>query len=208
MGRGAAPGPGPTGIDGPVILARVPRPALVVLVIAAAFAGLALAAPQLAASMLAKEGPVEHASHVVLLVAVVLWILLAARTRGRARLFAAALATFLVFVLLEELDWGAVYGLRGPGEAIARSLGHRNLHNAASGSSYLLFAVPLAAYFGWPHGPLPPVRGERLAFLLLATLFLLGNLTAWERQAQELLEALVYALMLTIAARHLRARPA
>lgn len=188
-------------------------PPLVVLVIAAGFAGLALAAPQLAAATLAKEGPVEHASHLVLLAAVVLWVLLAARTGGRPRISAAAVATFLALVLLEELDWGAVYGLPGPGEAIARSLGHRNLHNAASGSSYLLFAVPLAAYFAWPPGPRPhappaPLRGERLAFLLLAALFLLGNLTAWERQAQELLEGLVYALMLTIAARHLRARAA
>lgn len=186
----------------------MPRPAIVVLVIAAAFVALALAAPRLAGAWLAKEGPVEHAAHLVLMLAVAAWLLLAARARGRARLLAAALALFLAFVLAEELDWGAVYGLRGPGEAIARSLGHRNLHNAAHGGSYLLFCAPLAAYFAWPATAVAPARGERRAFLQVAVLFLAGNLTAWEREAQELLETLVYALMLAIAARHLRARPA
>lgn len=181
---------------------------LVVLVAAAAFTGLALAAPALAALWLAKEGPVEHASHLVLLLAALAWLALAFRTTARARLLAVLITLFLAFVLAEELDWGAVYGWGDAGAAIARSVGHRNLHNAVRGASYLLFAVPLAAYFAWPAPPVPPTRGERHAFLLLAALFLAGNLTAWERHAQELLEALVYGLMLAIAARHLRPRPA
>lgn len=181
---------------------------LAVLAVVAAFVGLALVAPGTAAAWLAKEGPVEHASHVALLLALAAWIALAARTRGRPRLLAAVIAGFLALVLAEELDWGAVYGWPGPGEAIARVFGHRNMHNAARGSSYLLFAAPLAAYFVWPAAPLPPTRGERLAFALLAALFLACNLTAWERHGQELLEALVYAVMLAVAVRHLRPRPA
>lgn len=176
---------------------------LLVLAVAAAFTGLALVDPARCAAWLAKEGPVEHASHVILLLAALAWLALTARTW-----FAALVALFLALVLAEELDWGAVYHWRGPGEAIARTFGHRNMHNAARGSSYLLFAAPLAAYFAWPRTPLPPTRSDRLAFLLVAILFLACNLTAWERHGQELLEALLYTLMLAIAARHSRARPA
>lgn len=187
---------------------RVPAPVLAVLVVAAVLVGLALIDPGTAAAWLAKEGPVEHASHLVLLLAVAAWIALAARTRGRSRLLAAVLAAFLALVLAEELDWGAVYGWPGPGEAVARVFGHRNMHNAARGSSYLLFAAPLAAFFAWPAAPLPATRGERLAFALIAALFLACNLTAWERHGQELLEGLVYALLLAVAVRLLRPRPA
>lgn len=184
------------------ILAEVP--VLAVLVALAAFVVLALAAPERTAGWLAKEGPVEHASHVILALAALAWLALAIFKRSAARLLSLALALFLALVLAEELDWGAVYGWRGPGEAIARVFGHRNLHNAASGSSYLLFAVPLAVYFAWPRAPLTPTRHERRAFVLLAAAFLACNLTPWERHGQELLEALLYALMLAVAARLLR----
>lgn len=183
-------------------------PTLAVLAALAACVALALADPARAAAWLAKEGPVEHASHAVLLLAVLAWSALAVRRRGRDRLLALALALFLALVLAEELDWGAVYGWGGAGEALARVFGHRNMHNAARGGSYLLFAAPLALWFAWPRARLAPTVGERLAFLVLAAAFVAGNLTAWERQAQELLEALLYALLLAIGLRHLRARAA
>src|SRR5688572_14611872 len=152
---------------------------LVVLAVAVAFAGLALLAPTSAADLLAKEGPVEHASHLVLLLAVLAWTALAVRRRRPARLLAALAAAFLALVLAEELDWGAVYGWGGISQAVAGVFGHRNMHNAARGASYLLFAAPLAAFFAWPAHALAATPGERHAFLLLAALFLACNLTPW-----------------------------
>lgn len=182
---------------------RWPR-ALAVLAADAGLLALVLAAPALALRLLAKEGPLEHASHLVLLLAVVAWGGVAARTRGWARLRAAGLAGFLVFVLAEEVDWGAVYGAPRLGAGLAGAFGHRNMHNALGGASYLLFAAPLALHFAAParlHGPLAPLRDERVAFLAIAASFIAWNLGAWERQAQELLEAALYALLLACGLR-------
>jgi hypothetical protein len=182
------------------------RAPLLVLAVAAVGAALAGAAPASTARALAKEGPVEHASHAVLLLAALAWARLAARP-APARWLAAAMAGFLALVLAEELDWGAVYGLPGPGPRLQALLGHRNMHNAARGSSYLLFAAPLALYFARARGPLAAAPGERLAFAAVGALFILGNLTPWEREAQELLEAVLYALLLVVAVRLSRTPP-
>lgn len=187
-----------------------PRTGAVLLACAAAGV-LALLDPAAAAALLAKEGPAEHASHAVLLAAALAWAGAAARARGRARAVAAALAAFLALVLAEELDWGAVYGAPALGLRVAAVFGHRNMHNAARGASYLLFALPLALYYLAPgtgawRDRLAPTRDERLAFAAIGGLFLAGNqVAAAERAAQELLELLLYALLL---ASGLRARAA
>lgn len=177
---------------------RWPR-ALLVVVTGAALLAVCLAAPDAAGRWLAKEGPVEHASHLVLLLAALSWLRL-----GLSRGLALAMAAFLLFVLAEEVDWGAVYGLPALGVRIDAAVGHRNLHNAARGASYLLFAVPLALYFAAPArrlGALAPTRDERAAFAIVAALFIAFNLGPWERQAQELLEAVLYALLLAVGLR-------
>lgn len=158
-------------------------------------------------ALLAKEGPVEHASHVVLASAALSWARAAMRREGGERALAAALSGFAALVLAEEIDWGAVYGWPPLGERLAAVFGVRNMHNAARGGSYLLFALPWCLYFLAPGtalrpGPLAPIRDERCAFALIGALFFVGNLSAqYERAAQELLELLLYALLLAVAVR-------
>jgi hypothetical protein len=190
-----------------VTLARRWPRVLAVLAAGAGMLALVCAAPGPALHLLAKEGPLEQASHLVVLLAVLAWTWLAARCTGGARLRAALLAAFLLLVLAEEIDWGAIYGPGAVGRSFAAVFGHRNMHNALAGSSYLLFALPLALHFAAParlHGRLAPVVDERLAFVAIAVQFILWNLGPWERQAQELLEACVYALMLAYGVRLLR----
>ncbi|MDC0715565.1 hypothetical protein [Nannocystis bainbridge] len=173
------------------------------LTIAAVAVTAALTSPAWTAALLAKEGPAEHASHAVLAAAVVAWALAGRRADRRA--VALAMAGFLALVLVEEVDWGSVYGWTTIGERMAGAFGHRNMHNAARGSSYLLFALPLIGYFAAPRrwlGGLAPSRDERWAFVAIAGLFVAGNMSAaWERAAQELLELLLYALLLAIGLR-------
>ena len=177
---------------------RWPR-ALLVVATAAALLAVLVVAPEPAGRWLAKEGPVEHASHLVLLLAALTWLGL-----GLARGRALVMSCFLLVVLAEEVDWGAVYGLPALGVRIDAAVGHRNLHNALRGASYLLFALPLALYFGAPArrlGALAPTADERAAFALVAAAFVAFNLGPWERQAQELLEAVLYALLLAVGLR-------
>lgn len=191
---------------GVTLARRWPR-VLAVLAANAGLVALVLAAPEPARRLLAKEGPVEQVSHGVLLLAALAWAWLAARDRG-VRVRALLLAGFLALVLAEELDWGAVYGVPHVGVRIAAALGHRNMHNALAGASYLLFALPLALHFAAParlHGRLAPLPDERAAFFVIAALFIAWNLGAWERQAQELLEACLYALLLACGLRPARA---
>lgn len=164
----------------------------------------AAASPTRASELLAKEGPIEHASHVALAAAAIIWARAAVGRQDGERALAAALAGFCALVLAEEIDWGAVYGWPALGERLAAVFGHRNMHNAGRGSSYLLFALPLVGYFlvpgtGLGRGRLAPVRDERWAFALIAGLFFVGNLSArWERAVQELLELFLYGLLLAV----------
>lgn len=175
-----------------------------ILTIAAVAVAAGWTSPAITAELLAKEGPAEHASHAVVAAAVVAW-LLASRPGGRA--VPLAMAGFLALVLVEEIDWGSVYGWPAVGERVAAVFGHRNMHNAARGSSYLLFALPLVAYYMAPGtgrwlGRARPIRDERWAFAALGALFVAGNMSAaWERAAQELLELLLYALLLATGLR-------
>jgi hypothetical protein len=184
---------------------------LAVAVASAVMIAVAASSPPTALALLAKEGPIEHASHVALAAAAIVWAQAAIGRTGRERALAAAFAGFCALVLAEEIDWGAVYGWPALGERLAAVFGHRNMHNAGRGSSYLLFALPLVAYFLAPgtglwRGRLAPVRDERCAFALIAALFFAGNLSAsWERAAQELLELLLYALLLAVGWRARRA---
>ncbi|MCY1053964.1 hypothetical protein [Nannocystis sp. SCPEA4] len=182
---------------------------IAVLTVAAVAVVAALVSPATTLAVLAKEGPAEHASHAVLAAAVVAWTL-AGRAASR-RAVPLAMAGFLALVLAEEVDWGAVYGWPALGERMAAAFGHRNMHNAGRGSSYLLFALPLVAYYMVPGtgrwlGRTTPNRDERWAFAAVAGLFIAGNMVpAWERAAQELLELLLYALLLATGVRLARA---
>ncbi|MBI3207000.1 MAG: hypothetical protein HYZ29_36015 [Myxococcales bacterium] len=131
----------------------------------AAYLGVVLTAPELWLRLAAKEGPFEHAGHLTLAVALALWIGLVARSKGPARVLSTCVSAYLVFALLEELDWGAVYGLDLGHSLIARwTGGSPNLHNAQwkhgslLGWSVAWMGAPMGCYFGLPLVPLVRVR--------------------------------------------------
>ena len=101
-------------------------------------------APDATARLAAKEGPLEHVSHVVLAVALLGWIVRAARHRG----VAIAVALWSALVLAEELDWGAVYGVRAMADVWIELVGRPDLHNAWGGGSYVLFGLPIVVLIG------------------------------------------------------------
>ena len=124
----------------------------------------AAVAPASALQIAEKEGLLEHLSHAVLLVGIVAWMI---RARTPPRAVAIAVAVTLTVVLAEELDWGGLFGAT----AVADVTGLPNFHNSWGGASYLVFAVPFAAFFALPltrfadHGP---SRGHSLAFAVVA----------------------------------------
>lgn len=171
----------------------------------------------LAFRWLAKEGPVEQVSHLVLVVGVGLWLAVYRRARSR-RGFPLVAAAFLALLFLEETDWGAELGFVALSGSIRDLVGASNLHNSWGGHSYVLFALPIFLWFGatllperWRAptlsriAPYIPSRDARRAFWLVLAF---AALTApWEEHVQELSELLIYALLATPALDALRSRP-
>lgn len=157
-------------------------------------------APEWLHSFAAKEGPLELGSHALLLAAVIAYLV---RARRAPRWLPLGVALAAAVVLGEELDWGGVLGLRGES-------GVPNIHNAWSGASYLLFAVPWVLLYGAAFTPehwelrrrcgehLPP-RDHAGAFVLIAVVgaaTVSPGLGAWEAVLDEVTETLLYALVL------------
>ena len=65
------------------------------------------------------------------------------------------MAGFLALVFMEEIDWGAVYGVPQLAIGLRQVFGNTNMHNALSGASYMLFALPVGAYFLLPFSKRP-----------------------------------------------------
>ena len=150
------------------------HPFAVALLLGALTYGLAvLIAPELVRWAFVKEGPVEHASHVVLLAALVLFARAAWRNRGGARALAVAMVLYLAFLLLEEIDWGVVYGVDLGGSALQARFGVPNLHNAQPDpptmflSVLFWMAVPILLFAGLGLtgrlAPVAPLRAEGIA---------------------------------------------
>jgi hypothetical protein len=139
--------------------------------------------PELAATCFAKEGLLDRAGHVVLVLAAVGWVL-AARRHGS---WSWALPLGCVVFLGEEIDWGGVYlGAGG------------NLHNALGGASHLLFGIPILAYLATSRSrqPASPTMGEAVSITLtVASSIVLGLALGgpWERWTEELQELALYA---------------
>ncbi len=154
----------------------------------------ALATPPWLLHMAAKEGPVEVASHVVLLAAALGW----ASIRTREGRGAAWVGAGCAVVLAEELDWGAQLGV----SLFADTFGVHNLHNSLGGASYLFFALPWACLFGaallgkttpqW----IPP-RPDAFAFAVVLAVAAASLMlpSAWEQALDELSELLLYVLL-------------
>ena len=103
-----------------------------------------LAAPELWLRLAAKEGPIEHAGHLLLALTTTLWLWLAARAAGAASGLAMAVVVYLTATFQEEIDWGAVYGL-DLGHSLVASMtgGSPNFHNAQATHASVL---------GWARG--------------------------------------------------------
>jgi hypothetical protein len=172
--------------------------------------------PAPVAAALAKEGLVEHASHVFLAVGALALAACALRHRRRAFAFASA---FLLFVLLEETDWGAVYGWTPLADGLRALVGEGNLHNAWGGHSYLVFAIPPAAFYGpallperWASRarafwmPCPLRRADALALLVLVFVdTAVAHSAGSDAGFDELSEACLYLLLAITALQGLRA---
>jgi hypothetical protein len=167
--------------------------------------------PDLLRRLLRKEGPLEHVSHVVLLVAALGFF---AGARAHRRPAIALVGAFCTLVLLEEIDWGAVYGWYGMANPFKAVTGSVNVHNRWHGHSYVVFAAPMLGYFALaiPRAPAAikrrlgsavPTRQEGLAFALLLTLVIVLAivLPTWERERDELIETSGYAILLVVSLR-------
>ncbi|EDM80090.1 hypothetical protein PPSIR1_20724 [Plesiocystis pacifica SIR-1] len=169
-------------------------------------------APELGLRLLAKEGAVEQASHAVLVVAILAYAVVALRSR---RPLALSLCAFLAVVLLEELDWGAIYAAKDVSSAFQARTGDVNFHNRWGGHSYLLFVLPVPLYGLLPFyparlrepleralGPAAPDRDAAAALLAGAGLMLLGLavMSQREQQLDELNELVVYLWFAGVAA--------
>ncbi len=118
-----------------------------------------------------REGPIEQTSHVVLAVVVAAWFVLAGTSvaRGRARdaWVAVPIALYLAFLLLEEIDWGLVYGVD---IGFERAFGAPAIHTLVRNPVHLwndvqFWAVlPAIAWFSTPlmtWGRAPDARAAR-----------------------------------------------
>jgi len=175
----------------------------------AGFAVAVVAVPEVTARWTAKEATLEHISHAVLVVAVTSWVVLARKQPPRSivRRVAFAVAAWCLFVLGEEVQWGAVYEVDLVAAPLADVVGRPDLHNAWSGASYLLFGLPVAALaaLGWrrPAGWALLDRGDGAALMVVMGASLLGTLLfpAVEAQLDEVSELMLYSVLVWSAVR-------
>jgi len=105
--------------------------------------------------LLAKESVIEHVSHIILLGAIACWIHAASRRKGELKIvFVYAVTIYSFILLMEEINWGGVYGLTFFSNHISELTGGRgNLHSITLdkkitflGDSYQWFQIPIVAF--------------------------------------------------------------
>jgi len=182
----------------------------------AAFVFAAVAWPWVLREVAAKEGPIEHLSHAVLVVAVIGWARAAWRHHARrGAVLSALMAVFCTLVLFEELSWGKEVGVDIVADHVRAIAGRPDFHNAWGGASYMLFAVPLlvlilpalARHTTWLQslrsawGDRLPTRRRLVPLGLIAVFTILGTVAApaWENELDELNELMLYLWLTTTA---------
>jgi hypothetical protein len=107
-----------------------------------------------------REGPIEQVSHLVLGIALAAWIWAVWRQRGAGRALAIGVTTYTLFLLGEEIDWGAIYGVD---VGLERLIGLPSFHQSQWRSHYFWedklywIGTPLVLYFLLPS--LPGISG-------------------------------------------------
>lgn len=184
--------------------------------------------PNLLRFLLEKEGVVEQISHLIIFLAFIFGLLCFFR-----RVFILAvsfksciglliLTIFFLFILFEEIDWGAIYGFWPFAEMLQEKFLAANLHNirvSKNLGSYRICASPLFLFFilylfplkytHWARKSFLPFclkKEEVISFLIaIAIWFYVGTcLKLWESYIQELIEAFLYSILLTMAWRGFR----
>ncbi len=197
--------------------------------------------PRVVESLVVVDGPIEDLGHVVLLLAIAAWATLARRL-GReqhpASKLVLGIVLYLVFIEMEEINWGDVYGLDLGASLVTRLVGTTTFHRAYHNAYYanllgVIIASPIAVYFalglfrrraaGWLTGmtPASPLRVESILFFTVAILaqvldaiplleWRMGKPTSqWGLDSPlGLFQALIYTLLCMVALRALRSHAA
>lgn len=104
-----------------------------------------------ASVLFGEEGPVEQWSDAILLGAILVWATIAVR---RLR-WALPVALYLTFLLMEETDWGAVYGVDAGHSIVDALVGRDSFHELSlAGVSFFAevqhwFVLPALGFFGF-----------------------------------------------------------
>jgi hypothetical protein len=110
--------------------------------------------PELWLELSGKEATFEHLGHAVIFLSALAWLRVTRRREGAPRWISTLVSVYLGFCLLEEVDWGAVYGIDLGYTRIQRwTSGSPNLHNAPAlergplGWSVVWLSLPMVVYF-------------------------------------------------------------
>jgi hypothetical protein len=159
-----------------------------------------------------EEGFIEHVSHLALLVALFFWAVAARSLRGsgRARALAWGVFAYVALLLVEEIDWGLVYGVD---IGFKRVFGLTSFHQTTWRNDYVWqdklywFGAPMALFFLAPwlgkmvasFHPAAATRRDSVAFaVVLATFLVIDSLHS---HAISTFQAAMYAVLAWVGAR-------
>lgn len=159
---------------------------------------------------LSDEGRIEIFENLLVLACALSWIGIARRVRDRRRplVIACAMIAQLALILVEELDWGRVFGLPPvlPQRNLRMTLRSMGLLSPGMDpDAFVAFLVvfmlsplvPSARYRAWWEGA-APVRAERsdaIAAVVAMGVFLGSRLALHERASFELLQSCEYLVL-------------
>lgn len=168
--------------------------------------GLLVAPEPLVALKDQRESGLEHISHGVLLLGVLLWSVVVARTkRDGPQVLGIVTLGYQLLLLLEETDWGQVYGV----DLGVEALHHNTVHPATMFHDRLfLFALPGVAWAlaplvrrsSWSVAPRPE---DGVVFLGILATYVASDMVI--EGLHDVYQTLAYAVFLGVGLRALRA---
>jgi hypothetical protein len=157
------------------------------------------------------EGPAEQVTHLVLGAATLAWAAAAWRARGAPRLLAVAVFAYVLLLMLEEIDYGSIYGI---GTGLRPLIGIPSLHQSQWEATTVLFdkllwfALPTVALYASAFAPITrfdPVRPTRTEAVACAIVF--GTYIVVDAATSGLMplyQGLTYGVMTSTAVRAFR----